>query len=66
MVTLENYLAVIGQWVFVAQGLIFVACVFLFRRGMIGELARLPRALTPPAKGEKPTGRIAGIVRLVT
>jgi branched-chain amino acid transport system permease protein len=29
----------IGQWVFVIQGGIFVVCVLLFRRGIIGELA---------------------------
>ena len=39
MVTLENYLTTIGQWVFVVQGVIFVVCVLLFRRGFIGELA---------------------------
>jgi branched-chain amino acid transport system permease protein len=40
MVTMENYLTTIGQWVFVVQGAIFVVCVLLFRRGIIGELAR--------------------------
>jgi branched-chain amino acid transport system permease protein len=43
MVTLENYLTTIGQWVFVVQGAIFVICVLLFRRGIIGELAQLLR-----------------------
>ncbi len=43
MVTLENYLTTIGQWVFVVQGSIFVICVLLFRRGIVGELARLLR-----------------------
>ena len=43
MVTLENYLSTIGQWVFVVQGAIFVVCVLLFRRGIIGELAQLLR-----------------------
>ena len=43
MVTLENYLTTIGQWVFVVQGSIFVVCVLLFRRGIVGELARLLR-----------------------
>jgi branched-chain amino acid transport system permease protein len=43
MVTMENYLTTIGQWVFVVQGAIFVVCVLLFRRGIIGELARLLR-----------------------
>lgn len=43
IVTLENYLARSGQWVFVIQGTIFVVCVLLFRRGIVGELARLLR-----------------------
>ena len=43
MVTLENYLTTIGQWVFVVQGTIFVVCVLLFRRGIVGELAHLLR-----------------------
>jgi branched-chain amino acid transport system permease protein len=43
MVTLENYLTTIGQWVFVVQGVIFVVCVLLFRRGLIGELAHALR-----------------------
>jgi branched-chain amino acid transport system permease protein len=43
IVTLENYLARSGQWVFVIQGSIFVVCVLLFRRGIVGELARLLR-----------------------
>jgi branched-chain amino acid transport system permease protein len=42
-VSLENLLTQIGQWVFVVQGTIFVACVLLFRRGIIGELAHLLR-----------------------
>jgi branched-chain amino acid transport system permease protein len=44
IVTLENYLTTtIGQWVSVVQGTIFVLCVLLLRRGIIGELARLLR-----------------------
>jgi branched-chain amino acid transport system permease protein len=43
MVTLENFLTTIGQWVFVVQGVIFVFCVLILRRGIIGELARLLR-----------------------
>ena len=43
MVTLENYLTNIGSWVLVVQGAIFVVCVLLFRRGFVGELARLLR-----------------------
>ncbi len=43
IVTLENYLTAMGQWVFVVQGAIFVICVMLFRRGIVGEIARLLR-----------------------
>ncbi|HEX4408622.1 MAG TPA: branched-chain amino acid ABC transporter permease [Xanthobacteraceae bacterium] len=39
VVALENYLAPFGQWVLVIQGCIFVACILLFRRGVVGELA---------------------------
>jgi branched-chain amino acid transport system permease protein len=43
IITMENYLAQLGAWVTVAQGAIFVICVLTFRRGLIGELARLIR-----------------------
>ena len=43
IVTMETYLTRIGQWVFVVQGCIFVVCVLLFRRGIVGELAALLR-----------------------
>jgi branched-chain amino acid transport system permease protein len=43
IVSLENLLTQLGQWVFVVQGTIFVACVLLFRRGIIGEIATLLR-----------------------
>jgi branched-chain amino acid transport system permease protein len=43
MITLEHYLTTIGQWVLVVQGAIFVVCVLLFRRGIVGELASLLR-----------------------
>ena len=36
--SMENYLAQFGAWVTVTQGVIFVACVLAFRRGIIGEL----------------------------
>ena len=36
---LEYKLAFLGEWVLVIQGVIFVACVLLFRRGILGEIA---------------------------
>lgn len=59
IITMQNYLATAGdisfqifgfvfamqpgQWVPVIQGVIFVVCVLLFRRGIIGEIANLLR-----------------------
>jgi hypothetical protein len=41
IVAVENYLAQLGSWVTVTQGVIFVICVLTFRRGVIGGLGRL-------------------------
>ena len=43
VVTMENYLTQVGQWVLVVQGVIFVAAVLLFRRGIVGEIAHALR-----------------------
>jgi len=39
IIAMQQYLAGFGQWVTVIQGVIFVACVLLFRRGLVGEIA---------------------------
>ena len=41
IIAMQQYLAGFGQWVTVIQGAIFVSCVLLFRRGLIGEIAHL-------------------------
>jgi branched-chain amino acid transport system permease protein len=41
IVSLQHELSWLGSWVQVVIGLIFIVCVLLFRRGIIGELARL-------------------------
>jgi branched-chain amino acid transport system permease protein len=43
VIAMENYLAEWGQWITVIQGAIFVACVLLFRRGIVGEIAHALR-----------------------
>ena len=43
IVTMQNHLAHLGAWVTVVQGLVFVVCVLAFRRGIVGEIARLTR-----------------------
>ena len=59
---MQNYLAQFGEWVMVIQGVVFVACVLAFRRGIVGELAAL--ALTPMyVVGEEEIEAIARVIR---
>ena len=39
IISMENYLAHLGAWVTIIQGVIFVICVLAFRRGIMGEIA---------------------------
>jgi len=39
ILAMQYKLAPVGEWVLVIQGVIFVACVLLFRRGIVGEVA---------------------------
>ena len=41
IVAMENYLTQAGQWVTVIQGVVFVVCVLLFRRGVVGEFTHV-------------------------
>jgi branched-chain amino acid transport system permease protein len=43
IVGMQQYLAPFGQWVTIIQGVIFVVCVLVFRRGIIGEIGHLLR-----------------------
>ncbi|MCK6428122.1 MAG: branched-chain amino acid ABC transporter permease [Burkholderiaceae bacterium] len=43
IITMQNYLAQLGAWVTVVQGVIFVVCVLAFRRGIIGEIGHAIR-----------------------
>ena len=38
IITMETYLAQLGAWVTIAQGIIFVICVLAFRRGVVGVI----------------------------
>ncbi|MBS0242838.1 MAG: branched-chain amino acid ABC transporter permease [Proteobacteria bacterium] len=55
IVGMQNYLATLGEWVVVIQGIIFVSCVMLFRRGIVGEIKEFlkktpePEATAPAA-----------------
>jgi len=39
IIAMQNFLNALDQWVTVIQGVIFVTCVLLFRRGIVGEIA---------------------------
>lgn len=51
IITMQNYLAQFGAWVTIIQGVIFVICVLVFRRGIIGEIAH---ALKNPSSSSAP------------
>jgi branched-chain amino acid transport system permease protein len=58
LVAMQHYLAQLGSWVTVVQGIIFVFCVLVFRRGIVGVIASyvVPRLKTqagePSAVGD--------------
>ena len=45
IVTMQNYLAGLGEWVLVIQGVIFVLAVSLFRRGFVGEVIAIAQQM---------------------
>jgi branched-chain amino acid transport system permease protein len=49
IVALQNYLAPLGAWVTVVQGLIFIFCVLIFRRGIVGEVLFFLKKRSMPA-----------------
>eukprot|EP01037_Dinobryon_pediforme_P012290 gene12290-12376_t len=40
IISTENYLAAVGDWVSIIQGVIFVVCVMAFRKGIVGVIAQ--------------------------
>ncbi len=54
-VSLQNYLAPLGSWVLIVQGVIFVACVLLFREGLVGLGTQWWNRLSAPRAPAAPT-----------
>jgi branched-chain amino acid transport system permease protein len=48
IISMQLYLAELGSWVTIAQGLIFVFCVLAFRRGIVGEIEAFIRKRSSP------------------
>jgi branched-chain amino acid transport system permease protein len=62
IVTLQNQLSSLGSWVTVVIGGVFILCVLLFRRGIVGEIARLlaphsSRRQAQKQRASKPAGQ---------
>jgi branched-chain amino acid transport system permease protein len=53
---IQQYLAPYGAWVSIFQGIIFVACVLLFRRGIVGEIIHLVRPRSRTEEKMEATG----------
>ncbi|WP_371822206.1 branched-chain amino acid ABC transporter permease [Martelella soudanensis] len=47
IIAMQQYLAGFGQWVTVMQGAVFILCVLVFRRGLVGEIASLVQRVRP-------------------
>jgi branched-chain amino acid transport system permease protein len=55
IVTMENYLAQMGSWVTIIEGVIFVVCVLTFRSGVVGVLLPYFTSSARPAAAEPST-----------
>jgi branched-chain amino acid transport system permease protein len=54
LVAMQHYLAQLGSWVTVVQGIIFVFCVLVFRRGIVGVIASYAASRRAAGTAEKP------------
>ncbi len=54
LVAMQHYLAQLGSWVTVVQGTIFVFCVLVFRRGIVGVIASYAASRRAAGGAEKP------------
>ncbi len=53
IVSMQNYLAELQSRLTIVEGIIFVVCVIAFRRGIVGEIARVSRGLWSAARGNR-------------
>jgi branched-chain amino acid transport system permease protein len=54
LVAMQHYLAQLGSWVTVVQGIIFVFCVLVFRRGIVGVIASYAASRRAAGRAKKP------------
>ncbi len=63
IISMQLYLAELGSWVTIVQGVIFVICVLAFRRGIVGEIEAWLRgriARLEPEPGQPPAAHAGG------
>jgi branched-chain amino acid transport system permease protein len=53
LIAMEHYLEFLGSWLTLVMGVVYIVCVHLFRRGVVGELARI-LGTRPQVQGETP------------
>jgi branched-chain amino acid transport system permease protein len=63
LVAMQHYLAQLGSWVTVVQGIIFVFCVLVFRRGIVGVIVSYAASRRAPATAATPTEVTAAAAR---
>src|SRR5438132_7908385 len=63
LVAMQHYLAQLGSWVTVVQGIIFVFCVLVFRRGIVGVIASYAASRRAVGVGEKPPAAVGAAAR---
>ncbi len=63
LVAMQHYLAQLGSWVTVVQGIIFVFCVLVFRRGIVGVIASYVVSRRAAATAATPTEVTAAAAR---
>ncbi|MFC6760948.1 hypothetical protein ACFQFQ_17985 [Sulfitobacter porphyrae] len=51
VLVMNDYLAQFGEWSLIAQGVILLAVILFFRRGVVGELNALQRKIRTPRGG---------------
>src|SRR5882724_12381035 len=63
LTAMQHYLAQLGSWVTVVQGIIFVFCVLVFRRGIVGVIASYVVSRRAAATAARPTEVTAAAAR---
>ena len=63
LVAMQHYLAQLGSWVTVVQGIIFVFCVLVFRRGIVGVIVSYAASRRATATAATPTEVTAAAAR---